>query len=132
MASIFCPSCGSKSEYQFAPPNFCSKCGQPYAGRTFHKRMPISAQTKLQKNQSNNQDLTDDDNEIDEESYSEDVFSDSTRVPRLRSLQVDIDNSSDVRVVKMSDLLNGNFEHQSLKLGQRQSIDEAMNEREKN
>jgi hypothetical protein len=130
MASIFCPSCGSKSEYQFAAPNFCSKCGQPYAGRTSHKKMPISAQVKLRKTQSDEQDFVED--EDSGETYAEDVFSDSTRVPRLRSLQVDIDNSSDVRVVKMSDLLNGNFEHQSLKLGQRQSIDEAMNERETN
>ena len=130
MASIFCPSCGSKSEYQFAPPNFCSKCGQPYAGRTLHKKMPTSAQVKLRKTQSDEQDFSEDDEEV--ESYAEDVFSDSTRVPRLRSLQVDIDNSSDVRVVKMSDMLNGNFEQQSLKLGQRQSIDEVMDERKSN
>jgi hypothetical protein len=130
MASIFCPSCGSKSEYQFAPPNFCSKCGQPYAGRTANKKMPTSAQVKLRKTQSDEQDFVEDDE--DGESYAEDVFSDSTRVPRLRSLQVDIDNSSDVRVVKMSDLLNGNFEQQSLKLGERQSIDEVMDERKSN
>lgn len=130
MASIFCPSCGSKSEYQFAAPNFCSKCGQPYTGRTSHKKMPISAQVKLRKTQSDEQDFIEDDEDI--ESYAEDVFSDSTRVPRLRSLQVDIDHSSDIRVVKMSDLINGNFQQQSLKLGERQSIDEAMNEREKN
>lgn len=132
MASIFCPSCGSKSEYQFAAPNFCSKCGQPYAGKSFHKKMPISAQNKLRKNQLDQQNPIDNEDDNEEEIYAEDVFSDSTRVPRLKSLQVDIDNSSDVRVVKMSDLLNGNFEHQSLKLGQRQSIDEVMNERETN
>ena len=57
MASIFCPSCGSKSEYQFAAPNFCSKCGQPYAGRTLHKKMPASAQVKLRKNQPEEEDL---------------------------------------------------------------------------
>jgi len=130
MASIFCPSCGSKSEYQFAPPNFCSKCGQPYAGRTLHKKMPISAQVKLRKNQPEEEDLIEDFS--DEESYGEDTFSDSTRVPRLRSLQVDIDHSSDVRVVKMSDLVNGNFEQQSLKLGERQSINEVMDERKSN
>lgn len=130
MASIFCPSCGNKSEYQFAPPNFCSKCGQPYAGKTSHKKMPASAQVKLRKTQSEEQDFTEDDEA--EETYAEDVFSDSTRVPRLRSLQVDIDNSSDVRVVKMSDLLNGNFEQQSLKLGEHQNIDEVINERKSN
>lgn len=130
MASIFCPSCGSKSEYQFAAPNFCSKCGQPYAGRTLHKKMPASAQVKLRKNQPEEEDLIEDSS--DEESYGEDTFSDSTRVPRLRSLQVDIDHSSDVRVVKMSDLINGNFEQQSLKLGERQSINEVMDERKSN
>lgn len=130
MASIFCPNCGSKSEYQFAPPNFCSKCGQPYTGRTSHKKMPISAQVKLRKTQSDEQDFIEDDE--DAESYAEDVFSDSTRVPRLRSIQVDIDHSSDIRVVKMSDLINGNFEQQSLKLGERQSIDEVMDERKSN
>ena len=29
MKHEFCTSCGTKVEYNFAPPNFCSKCGNP-------------------------------------------------------------------------------------------------------
>ena len=32
MKSEFCTSCGNKVEYNFAPPNFCSKCGTPMGG----------------------------------------------------------------------------------------------------
>ena len=131
MASIFCPSCGSKSEYQFAPPNFCSKCGQPHAGRTLNKKMPISARIKT-KTQTQ-EDLTDEEFENeDDESHGGDFFSDSTRVPRLRDLKVDIDISSDIRVVKMSDLLNGNLEQQPFKLGSRQDLNEALDEKKSN
>ena len=32
MKHEFCTSCGHKMEYNFAPPNFCSKCGAPVGG----------------------------------------------------------------------------------------------------
>ena len=32
MKTEFCSACGHKIEYNFAPPNFCSKCGEPMAG----------------------------------------------------------------------------------------------------
>jgi len=32
MSHIFCYSCGVKIEYNFAKPNFCSKCGASFGG----------------------------------------------------------------------------------------------------
>jgi hypothetical protein len=126
MASIFCPNCGSKSEYQFSVPNFCSKCGNSYVERNKKITSSISRNSSVKANRE--EDFEDDEyqeNEID----GEEIFTNSTRVPRINSLKVDIDHSSDIRVVKMSDLINGSFNSNSLQLGKRQNIDEVIDER---
>jgi len=33
MSHIFCYNCGVKIEYNFAKPNFCSKCGTSFGGQ---------------------------------------------------------------------------------------------------
>lgn len=113
MGNIFCPACGSKSTYNLSPPNFCSKCGSAY-NSTFitndsdlNKRMPSRRAAS-----SRNQEPEDDDFE---EEFDDDegggakvvggYFSDSTKVPRINKLAVEIDSSTDVRVYKLSDLL---------------------------
>jgi hypothetical protein len=126
MASIFCPNCGSKSEYQFSAPNFCSKCGSAYIEKN-KKNLSVASQSNLKKNQV--QDNFEDEEYEDDENQNDETFSSSTRVPRISSLKVDIDHSSDIRVVKMSDLANGNFTSSSLQLGKRQNIDEVIDER---
>ena len=104
MASIFCPSCGSKSEYKFATPNFCFKCGNSYSQSSSSPKIVRNLKT------SESKDSYPDERDEEEEDFDEDFgeFSNSTRVPRISRLQVDIDSSTDVRVVKFGDLLNEN------------------------
>ncbi len=97
MAAIFCPVCGSRSEYKFAVPNFCYKCGSAY-----NQSATLAKQAQTKK-------IIDDDYEDEEVEDDENFadFSNSTRVPRISQLQVEIDASTDVRVVKFEDLING-------------------------
>lgn len=101
MASIFCSSCGSKSEYKFAPPNFCYKCGSGYSRSLNFSNSSKNFKAELA------QDTEVEDEDYEDEDSSED-FSNSTRVPRISRLQVEIDSSTDVKVVKFEDLLNNN------------------------
>ena len=104
MASIFCPSCGSKSEYKFAVPNFCFKCGSAYSQSSNSSQITRNLKTFQSK------DSEPDDRDEEDEDFDEDFaeFSNSTRVPRISRLQVDIDSSTDVKIVKFGDLLNEN------------------------
>jgi uncharacterized Zn finger protein (UPF0148 family) len=115
MGNIFCPACGSKSTYNLSPPNFCSKCGSAY-NSTFitndsdlNKRMPSrrAASSRLQRQQVEDEEEFDDD--TDESEGGARVvggyFSDSTRVPRINKIAVDIDCSTDVRTFKLSDII---------------------------
>jgi len=107
MASIFCPSCGAKSEYQFSAPNFCSKCGKPYLEsriETFTSQMR-TAKSKKQ-NFRQNEDTFDEVEDSDDNDGGD--FSSATRVPRITRLDVEIDSSTDVRVIKFGDLVNQN------------------------
>lgn len=101
MASIFCPACGCKSEYKFATPNFCYKCGSAYNQ---------SSSCSNKNNESNNIDEDYQDDEEDDGDVGD--FSNSTRVPRISKIQVEIDSSTDVKIVKFQDLLNGNSSSQ--------------------
>lgn len=107
MASIFCPSCGSKSEYKFAVPNFCFKCGGAYSQSSNSSQINRSLKTsELKTSDPDERDDWDNEDDDSEEGFSD--FSNSTRVPRISRLQVEIDSSTDVRVVKFGDLLNEN------------------------
>lgn len=101
MATIFCPVCGCKSEYKFATPNFCYKCGSAY-------NQSAASSYNLNKNYENNNNNGDSDEDDGEDDGDMGDFSNSTRVPRISRLQVEIDASTDVRVVKFEDLLNSN------------------------
>jgi hypothetical protein len=107
MASIFCPSCGSKSEYKFATPNFCFKCGSSYS-QTSNSIKATNVSTTIQ---SKNLDPDERDDWDDEDEDSEGDFGDfsnSTRVPRISRIQVETDSSTDVKIIKFGDLLNEN------------------------
>lgn len=106
MASIFCPSCGSRSEYQFATPNFCFKCGKSYVENKITAKLSESI-TKTKSSRSRMSQASEEEFE-DDNSSNEEEFSNATRVPKLNRLEVEIDSSSDVRVFKFEDLLNGN------------------------
>lgn len=110
MATIFCPSCGSKANYLHAVPNFCGKCGQPYIP-TFSSKEKIKSAISSTRTSSDPDDQFDDEEDENwdgdemRSSTRGDFFSDSMRVPRLSKLNVEIDSSTDVRVFKMSDIL---------------------------
>jgi len=112
MASIFCPSCGAKSEYQFSAPNFCSKCGKSYvethvASKSINSISQMrSARFKASSEQ--NEEDYDDNEESDSDDSETDSFSNAVKVPRIRKLDVEIDSSTDVRIIKFENLLNGN------------------------
>lgn len=117
MGNIFCPVCGNKSTYNLAAPNFCSKCGSAY-NSTF-----VTDPTELNKRMSSRRSANattqrqdpDDEEEFDDDEDGQGVeggakmvgsyFSDSTKVPRINKLAVDIDCSTDVRTFKLSDII---------------------------
>lgn len=126
MASIFCPHCGSKSEYKFSPPNFCYKCGMSYGGISTsiqkHKQVSRSRRSQVE-------DMDDDvDFEEEDQGGEESYFSNSTRVPRISKLNVDIDTSSDVRVVKFSDLMSPSYETSKFPRGKTQNLSDLSND----
>lgn len=123
MASIFCPTCGSKSEYQFAKPNFCYKCGNPYSITS--KRIFSS----LSKKKIVEEDESDYGDDSEDESFEDESFSNSISVPRLSNLKVDIDSSTNVRVLKIEDLSKGNIIESKFQFGKRQNIGDIIDER---
>lgn len=110
MALIFCPQCGSRAEYQFAPPNFCAKCGVSYqqshkpAGLLSQRQQKSPRLSSVKQAQANVEDF-DDENLDDDDEDEGSSFSDSNRVPRLRGIAVDLDHSSPNRVFKIGDLI---------------------------
>ena len=114
MGNIFCPVCGSKSTYNLAPPNFCSKCGSAY-NSTFvtdatqlsarmSSRRPINTRVE-QQDPEDEEEFDDDEGDQGGAKMVGSYFSDSTKVPRINKLAVDIDCSTDVRTFKLSDII---------------------------
>jgi hypothetical protein len=125
MAFIFCSNCGSKAEYSFSAPNFCSKCGESFSGKKNTPKFAPANQI--------NPNVKDIDDEEESDNDSESFYSNSIRVPRIRNIEVDISNSEiGARIVKMSDLINGNHNQQPFKAGSRQNLNEAIDERKSN
>jgi hypothetical protein len=81
MNNIFCFECGGKHSYAYSKPKFCSSCGSAF-GAT---KNPISK--AAQKIFSPEIDEGDDD-----EDYDSSDFSESVRVPKIRSLAVDVES----------------------------------------
>jgi DNA-directed RNA polymerase subunit RPC12/RpoP len=112
MASIFCPSCGSKAEYQFSIPNFCSKCGKSYV----EKYQNTNSASILKKTRNLNTKIDppkDADEDFEEEDdFDPEEFSNASRVPRINKIQVEIDSSTDIKVFKFEDLLNSNYNNE--------------------
>lgn len=109
MSSIFCPSCGAKAEYQFSAPNFCSKCGRSYSN-SFSTQKPLLRSTLKAKIAQKNQEPEDPNEEFEEDENldSEDdvSYSNVSRVPRLRKIDVEIDSQTDVRIFKFENFLD--------------------------
>lgn len=77
MLSTYCQHCGSKNEYRFNKPKFCSNCGQPLSGEKKLKQEPKVSEKKVSVSQ-----------DLDEEGT--DVY----EVPELSSLAYEIDFSN--------------------------------------
>lgn len=98
MATIFCPNCGFKSTYQFAIPNFCSKCGQAYLSRS-------SVNLKSKKTPIQDEDYEEFDEDGDE------PFSNSLIVPKISKIQVDLDlSTSEIKSFKFGEIFGENIE----------------------
>jgi len=83
MSVIYCSECGKKHEYNFAKPNFCSSCGSSFGA------------TKP-KNQKPKEEEEEDYEDGDEEDFEDDgeSFTNSTRVPNIRKIQVEVETSA--------------------------------------
>lgn len=73
MSHIFCYNCGVKIEYNFAKPNFCSKCGTSFGGQQ-------QSQAAVEQAPSQNK-----------ASLVSDDETDAEFVPQLRRLDVEIE-----------------------------------------
>ena len=123
MGYIFCQSCGSKAEYNFAPPNFCAKCGQRYHTNTNQSKQLLS-KSKFAKQVSRIEtDDSDDEDYDDYDDSGESDFSDSTIVPRIKNISVEIDSSSNVRSFKLGELFESQQLSQNFPFGKRQNLE---------
>lgn len=73
MSHIFCYNCGVKIEYNFAKPNFCSKCGTSFGGE--QQSRSVVEETPRQS----------------KASVVSDDETDAESVPQLRKLDVEIE-----------------------------------------
>ena len=83
MSVIYCSECGKKHEYNFAKPNFCSSCGVSFGAVKLKKQKPKEEEE-------------DDYEDEDEEDFEDDgeSFTNSTRVPNIRKIQVEVETSA--------------------------------------
>jgi ribosomal protein L37E len=83
MSVIYCSECGKKHEYNFAKPNFCSSCGGSFGAVKLKKQKP------KEEEEGDYEDEDEEDFEDDGES-----FTNSTRVPNIRKIQVEVETSA--------------------------------------
>ena len=79
MPSTYCQNCGSKHDYKFEKPNFCTSCGEPFAGASKEAK-------KLETNPKENRSLG--------RSIESDFDEDGTEiyeVPQISKLEYEID-----------------------------------------
>ncbi len=93
MSVIYCAECGKKHEYNFAKPNFCSSCGNSFGAA---KSKKIN-QPDPQKEYGDGEDIDDDD--------EHEFFSNSTRVPNIKSIQVDIETHSQYNTFDLASII---------------------------
>ena len=56
----YCSQCGSKHEYKFSPPKFCSNCGSPVGVASLNESKPLDrSASSHRKSQAINEDETD-------------------------------------------------------------------------
>ena len=80
MSHLFCSNCGVKIEYNFAKPNFCSKCGTNFGGS-----QQSQAAVEEAPRRSRSSVISDDE-------------TDAEFVPQLRGLEVEIEKTKTVTI----------------------------------
>ena len=95
MSVIYCSGCGKKHDYNFAKPNFCSTCGDPFG------------MAKLKKVSQAKQDESYDDDEDGEDYFEDDgeSFSNANHVPNIRKIQVDIETAAQYNTFDLGSII---------------------------
>ena len=94
MSISYCPDCGKKHEYNFAKPNFCSSCGLSFGTSKPKTINKVSAKEDAE--------------DFDEEDFEgDDSFSNSTSVPNIRKIQVDIETSAEYNTFDLGSIIDG-------------------------
>jgi len=78
MNNIFCFECGNKHSYTYSKPKFCSNCGSGFS--LVKTALKTALAHAIQEDEEDEEDLDSSD------------FSDAVRVPKLRSLAVDVES----------------------------------------
>ena len=95
MSVLYCSECGKKHEYSFAKPNFCSSCGGAFGI------------AKLKKSQKPDPDEEYDDEDDDDEDFEDDdgSFTNATRVPNIRKIQVDVETAAQYNTFDLGSII---------------------------
>lgn len=80
MNATFCSNCGAKHTFTYAKPKFCSSCGSSLGPEL--KKSVAPADTIV-------------DNEYDDDDNEDGEFSNSSFVPQLRKLEIDVEKYTD-------------------------------------
>jgi hypothetical protein len=96
MNITYCPDCGKKHEYNFAKPNFCSGCGSPFG---------VAKLKKIGKTSKREEEYEDEDEDFEDD--DDDSFSNATRVPNIRKIQVDIERDEEYNTFDLGSIIGG-------------------------
>jgi ribosomal protein L37E len=110
MSAIYCSSCGVKHTYSYAKPKFCSSCGSPMS-------------VEIKKPQPQRQ--------VEEEEYDDDDDPDSSNssyVPQINKLQVDVENYSENSSFSLGALF-GQKTEPSTRRRRSRSVDDFISEK---
>lgn len=122
MNNIFCYECGGKHSYTYSKPKFCSSCGVSFSA------LKPQAKKISKRNEPEPNDFEDeDDDEFEDDDSSSSDFSNSTRVPKIRSLAVDIESEYDgISSFKLGSLFGQNSSQSSSRRKSTQNIEDFI------
>lgn len=95
MSVIYCSGCGKKHDYNFAKPNFCSTCGNPF-GMAKLKKVSQAKEDENLEDDEDGEDYFEDDGES---------FSNATHVPNIRKIQVDIETDAQYNTFDLGSII---------------------------
>lgn len=115
MNATFCSNCGSKHAFTYAKPKFCSSCGFSLGAELKKPTVDNSAEYD---------DLEDEDDDDDGD------FSNATRVPKIRKLEIEIEKYEDSTSFTLGSLFGESNAGQSQSRRRRsQSLGDFVNEK---